>query len=251
MKKILVTGASGLLGSNICYLSRNSYKVYGTYSTNRINIEGTECLKLNITDKKAVEETIREIKPDILIHCAAIADMDFCEDNPNQAHKVHVEGTENLVNSLSSKSKFIYISTDNVYDGSIKLSSEEDKENPTNIYGLTKYKGELAVKENTDNYVLARTNIYGWNSHSNNHSFLEWIFNTLELGDKITIFKDVFYSPISVNHLSHLLLLCDEKNITGTYNISGRERISKLLFAQWVAEVFGFDSNFALYKKNI
>jgi dTDP-4-dehydrorhamnose reductase len=132
----------------------------------------------------------------------------------------------------------IYISTDAVFDGlSEKLYKEDDEVNPLNIYGKTKYEGETYVLRNTKNVVL-RTNIYGYNILDKN-SFGEWILSALRNGETISMFDDIYFSPILVNELALIMVQIIEKDLCGLFHICGSGSISKYDFGLTLKEIFG------------
>jgi len=135
--KILVTGGSGLLGSNLLRLYVKKHKVWGTYVKNRIRVRGAKLKKLDITDRKTVKKLFEWIKPNLVIHSAAVTDVDYCETNPLITRKVNVRGSINVAEMAEScGARLIHISTDMVFDGKKKgLYKETDKPKPVNVYG--------------------------------------------------------------------------------------------------------------------
>ncbi len=241
---MFVTGISGLLGSNLAYMASRGFEVYGSYNANPVNISGCTCFKLDITDRNRVLEAIDSIKPDLIIHCAANTNVDYCEMNSANAWNQNVVGSDNIAYASCRNNSFlIYISTDSVFDGANGNYTEEDLPNPVNYYALTKYKGECVLRRYDLDYLIARTNIYGWN-FLNKNSFAEWIIKSLQEQNKITLFKDVYFSPIFVNNLAEVLMDLYKKNVCGVYHISGSERCSKLRFGEIAAELFGLDASY-------
>ncbi len=238
--KVLVTGASGLLGSNISLQYADKHKIYAAYNTHHIKIRNCNMVKLDITDRNNVKVILDKIKPDLVIHCAAFTSVDMAENNYDLAYSINVNGTKNLVD-FSKGSKFIYISTDMVFDGTKSMFNEEDKPNPLNKYAKTKLLGEKETIKHP-NCIIARTNIYGW-SIEKKQSFSEWIINSLNRGEEITLFKDVYFTPIPVNNLADALFELAEQDAEGTYHIAGSQRCSKLNFGERLAEVFRLDKS--------
>lgn len=165
MKKVLVTGANGMLGQDLCLiLKENGYKVIPTVHTTANNE-----ICLDITDFSMVQSVLSEQKPDIVIHCAAYTNVDKAEEDYDTAHKINVNGTENIAKVCAENDiTLVYISTDYVFDGESKTALKPtDKINPINNYGLTKLLGEQAVRKYCKKYYIARTSwlygIYGTN----------------------------------------------------------------------------------------
>lgn len=244
MEKLFVTGVSGLLGSNIAFMASHNFEVYGSYNTNPVNIAGCKCFKLDLTGSAKVSEAIDAIKPDLIIHCAANTNVDYCEKNHSEAWNQNVIGTENIAFAADKNESFlIYISTDSVFDGLRGCYSEDDIPNPVNYYALTKLEGERILQESNLEYLIARTNIYGWN-FINKNSFAEWIIHSLQACNETTLFYDVFFSPILINNLIEFLFDLYDKDVRGVYHISGSERCSKLHFGEMIAEIFRLDSRY-------
>lgn len=239
-KNILITGISGQLGSNIAYLMYRQCKgrtleILGTYNEQEAY---SNYIKIKNINSVLSSESPR-YNPDLVIHCAALANVDICETNPNLAFKSNVLLTQKICD-LFPNSKIVYISTDNVYFGGDHIYFEEDLTKPKNNYGRTKLLGENIVKKICNNYLILRTNIYGWDNRAKSNSFLERIFRNFLTGQDNHLFYDVIYCPISINLLFELLFECLQSDIYGTYNIVGPS-ISKLDFGKIICKVFGFD----------
>ncbi|MCK4482941.1 SDR family oxidoreductase, partial [Candidatus Bathyarchaeota archaeon] len=161
MERLLITGASGLLGSEIVQLARKDYEVIPSHNTKLFH---SDSLRLDITDQKQVSSLFRQLKPDTVIHTAAETSVDRCEIQKELASKINVEGTGNVAVTCSKiNAKIVYISTDYIFDGEKRFYTEEDTPNPINHYGITKLKGERQVKKFCKNYVILRTSVlYGW-----------------------------------------------------------------------------------------
>lgn len=241
---ILVTGASGLLGANIVHTllqqhSRaNPVAVYGQHS---VVIPEASCQQADLTDAAAASALIESHRPAAVVHCAALTNVDKCQEEPELARRVHVDASRHLAEAVaSSKTPFVYISTDAVYPGDAGPYGETDATGPVNLYAETKLEGERAVQAVLPNALVVRTNIYGWNLQPK-QSLAEWILNRLIAGERVPGFVDVFFSPILVNDLAGLLIEMMDRGLRGVYNVAGSEGCSKYDFAVRLAERFGFD----------
>ncbi len=239
MTKILIIGATGMLGSSIM-LSKTLDDLWGTYLGGKP--KSRKILELDITDSQQVRSVIKEVSPAAIIHTAAITDVDLCENKPDFAQKVHVMGTKNLLSLAQElKSYFIYISTDAVFDGKEGNYAENHQVNPLNVYAKTKYEGEkITAKYNFSSVI--RTNIYGFNWLPKK-SIAEWILSTLRAGEKIDLFKDVLFSPILVNDLTEILLQLVHRELRGLYHVAGANSVTKLSFGMKIAEIFELSLN--------
>lgn len=243
--KILITGANGLLGSNLCSIYSKNNEVIATSNT-KPTFSNCFNYKLDITKPEELI-LIEKIKPYLIIHCAALVNVDYCEEHPEEAELVNTIGTKNIaLAAKKSGSYLIHISTDAIFDGQKGDYSEIDKPNPINIYARTKLEAEKEVQSIGDNYALVRTNIYGWNRKKNQKSLAEWMLDKLESREKMPAFKDVLYSPILVNNLAEAILELYGMRFNGIINIAGSESCSKLAFAYRLSEVFGLDKKLIL-----
>ncbi|MFW6130204.1 MAG: dTDP-4-dehydrorhamnose reductase [Atribacterota bacterium] len=237
-KNILIIGGSGLLGNKLrITLEKNGYKVFSTYYKNKI--DEVNNFFLDITDRKDVDYNLKKSNPDIIVHTAAYTNVDECEKNKDIAFKINVEGTKNLVDFAKRiDSKFVYISTDYVFDGMKGNYAEDDETNPVNYYGWTKLKGEQIISKGIDDFIIARTSvIYGVNKNN----FALWIINNLKNNKKINIVDDQFISPTYNVDLCEQLFSVINNNKCGIFHTAGGERISRYNFSIKLSEMFGFN----------
>jgi len=240
MKKLLITGISGLLGGCIAYVLRNKYAITGWYNAHGVSIPGVKALKIDITDEQLLKKAIAEDEPDIILHCASLTNVDYCEKNKAETKKINVGGTDNIVAACKHKDiKLVYISTDSVYDGKAGNYSESDPVSPCNYYAITKYEAEESVKKHK-NHLITRTNIFGWNIQ-NKQSLAEWILDNLGAGKCINGFKDAVFSSIYTIEFAKIMEQMLERNLAGIFNLGSRTSLSKFEFALLVAEVFNKD----------
>jgi len=167
MERLLLTGASGLLGSKIVELAREDYESIPLHNTKPLH---PNSLKLDITDQNQVFSLFSKLEPDIVIHTASETNVDKCEAQREQAWRINVEGTHNIAFACSKVgAKLVYISTDYVFDGEKGNYEEEDEPNPMDYYGVTKLEGENQVISHCKNYAILRTSVlYGWHPWKQN-----------------------------------------------------------------------------------
>lgn len=232
MKKILITGARGMLGQDLApILEDEGFEVIETSSKT-----------LDITNKNQVKKVIKEEKPDYVVHCAAYTDVDGAEENVEAATKINVEGTENIAKACRENgSTLIYISTDYVFDGEKKEPYlPTDKTNPLNIYGKTKLDGESAVQKLCEKYYITRTSwLYG-------HYGQNFVETMISLADKpeIKVVDDQIGCPTwTVDFSNALVDLIEEEPEYGVYHICGSGKTSWYGFAKEIFKLAGQKCN--------
>lgn len=242
MTKWLITGASGLLGHNMCeYLISHKHDVVGTYHDHKIDVDGVVNYKINLNDFDAVNKMIEEVKPDIIFHAAAMTNVDQCEKEPETTHRFHVSLSNEIAKSCKqNKIQLIYISTDQLWDGSKEFISEDKPTSPLNVYGQTKADSEESVLSYNSNTLILRTNFFGkgrpWRL-----SFSDWLKKELSAENQINGFSDIYYSPISIHHFIETAIQLADKNASGIFHLAGSEKISKHDFIISFAKAFNFD----------
>lgn len=246
MIRLFVSGTSGLLGSNLVETLKERFAILGSYANNPVRFKGIETVRVDILSTVDVERTINDFKPEVLIHCAAETRVDFCEDNPEEAFLINEKGTRIMASVAARRGiKMVYISTDSVFDGVRGGYREHDKPRPLNIYAKSKLAGEKAVVECCEDYLILRTNIFGWNIQPR-LTLAEWVFQNLSEGRRIPGFKDIFFSPLLVNDMALIIGDMLQKDLTGLYHVGARDRCSKFDFAERIARLFGLSEESVL-----
>ena len=235
--KILVTGASGLVGEQVLNAARNAgFEADGTcFRQDRKGL-----FRLDITDRNSVKRLVGRLNPDCIVHSAAMTNVDYCEGHKEEAWKVNVEGTRNLAESTNS-CKFIYISTDYVFDGRSGPYTEDSLPNPVNYYGKTKLEGEK-VASLTQDWIIARTTwIFDFSPDTKN--FVCRLADSLKKGRIVKVPNDQIANPTLSRNLAAVILKLIQLNFSGIINISGSTRIDKYGFACAVARHFSLDAS--------
>lgn len=232
MKKILVTGANGMLGHDLC----------PTLEDAGFDTVETDIDTLDITNLENTEQVLKREQPDIVVHCAAYTNVNKAEEDIDTAMKINANGTENLAKVCAEMDiPIVYISTDYVFDGTKKEAYlPYDKTNPINTYGLTKLKGEEAVQKYCKKFYIARTSwLYGL--HGKN--FVETM---LSLADKpeIKVVDDQIGCPTWTQELSDgITTLLTEEAPYGIYHICGTGKTSWYGFAKEIFNLAGIEVN--------
>jgi dTDP-4-dehydrorhamnose reductase len=244
--KILVTGASGLLGTKLCQIAlRKNHSVHAAYSQHKPSF-GTP-FELNILDQTALQQSFKRIQPEAVVHSAALTDVDKCEIDKELASKTNFEATANLANLCNKFGAFlVYVSTDYVFNGEKGMYSEKDPTDPINHYGITKLKGEEAV-QTLDNYCIARGSIiYGSTSATGKTNFALWLLEKLRKKEEAKTVTDQWNSPTLNVNMAEMIVEAVEKRKTGIFHMSGASRLSRIEFAQNLAETFNLDTKYII-----
>lgn len=227
---ILITGASGMLGSTLAFNLKDKFNVFGTGNSDFINAK-FNYLKFDLLSDD-FNELIKWSQPDLIIHCAALTDVDYCQSNPWEALNVNAYSVKKLINATQDFVKFIFISTDAVFPFKLHMAKENDFRSPENIYGKSKELGEYFLLNSNREYLILRTTIVGLNTYNFKKSFVEWILNSVRAKKTISLFDDVFFTPISIwDFISEIRFLIDNDFVDSkVLHISGSEVITKYDF---------------------
>lgn len=238
-KKVLVVGASGLLGSKLMEACKN-YEVYGTYCSHKL--KGKNFFPLDVTNRVDVFKLVEKIKPDVIFDVHSITDVDYCELHPEEAWLVNVDGTKNVAEaSKTYGAKFIFISSDYVFDGSKSNYTEKDKPKPINYYGKTKAIGEKVIEYLGLDYLIVRTTVLYGIGGLGKKPFVLWVLENLKVGKQINVVIDQFNNPTLADNLAEILVKLYEKDATGIFHVVGKDNVSRYELALKTAEVFDLD----------
>jgi dTDP-4-dehydrorhamnose reductase len=231
--RILVLGSSGRAGGYLLpHLLSCEYEVFGLSRR-----EGDD-FHADLTDLDQVSLVLNKVRPDTIVNLAAQTNIDECEKFPQNAYLANVKIVENLVRWIENNGNschLVQLSTDHIYDS--PGPHKEDDIALINYYGFSKYAGELVAEK--VNSTILRTNFFGRIQSPDKSSFSDWLVDSLIKRKAITVFDDVYFSPLSLQHLSKLLELVILKRQKGTFNLGSKEGMSKADFAFKLAEVLG------------
>lgn len=240
MKRILVTGVSGFLGRYVALALKDHYAVLGTYHSQAIVLDKCELTRLDLIEAEAVRSTCREFRPDVVVHTAALGDVDACERHPDAARRVNVQGTEAIAQGAAAVgARLIHISTDQVYDGGKRYYDETDVPRPLMVYGWTKLEGEQRAAAICHETVILRLALmYGWGT-SSRLNFVDWLVQRLQTGQEVPLFVDQYRTPLYVVQASEAIgRLIEAPGVRGTFNLGGGERINRYAFGLRFCEAF-------------
>lgn len=239
MKKILITGAGGLLGCSLVPLLQTfPFDIVTVTLNSRLDNNHN----IDLTDFKNVNAFLNNIKPDVIINLAALTNIDKCEKNPNLAYLTNVKIVENFVNSIkynNLKTHFIQFSTDHLY--STSGFNNEKNIKIINYYSLSKYSAEIAASQ--INSTIIRTNFFGLSRSKNKSSFSDKAIHSLKNNIEIKLFDDVYFTPLSINKLCELVKHIIINPKYGTFNIGSKEGMTKLDFVLKFAKILQLSVN--------
>jgi dTDP-4-dehydrorhamnose reductase len=237
--KLLITGASGLLGINLAVEAMREHEVIGV-DRGRLKSAPFPVVRADLTHRNEMDSIIDSIRPDWLVNCAALANLEQCEEQPGQAKILNTDLPGELAAACAKRNIcFVHISTDSVFDGTQEAAyTEEDEPNPPGVYSQTKLDGERAVQGLNPQAMIARVNFYGW-SLAGRRSLGEFFVANLSEERNVSGFTDVIFCPMFVNDTTRLLLEMLRKNLSGLYHVVGPQPMSKYKFGVEVARTFG------------
>jgi len=238
MARLLITGVSGLLGINLAEEKISTHEVIGV-DRGKLKSAPFKVLKADLLAADTVARVLDEAQPSWVVNCAAMADIDECEDNPELAGLLNTELPYRLAKACYARGvKLVHLSTDAVFDWQRDgFYTEEDIVNPNGIYALTKYKGERAVLTENPDAIVARVNFYGW-SLSGRRSLAEFFYNNLTNNKSMSGFTDAIFCPMLVNDTARVLVKMLQKGLSGLYHLVGPQAMSKYQFGVELARKF-------------
>ena len=246
-KKILITGANGLLGQKTTELFRHETQhevILTDLHDNAYESRGFDYFPMDITKKEEVKDAVKKYLPDIIINTAAYTNVDGCETDRELSWKVNVDAVKHfIIASRVNSSKIIHISTDYIFDGKSGNYSETSKPNPLSYYGKSKLAAENALVTSGIDFAIIRTMIIYGTGKNLRPNFAVWLINMLSEKNTVTIVDDQFGMPTMVDDLGWALVKMVDLNKSGIYNVCGSEYLSRYEFAVKLAEIFGFNEN--------
>ena len=240
--KILITGGTGLLGKALVASADSSYEIVCTFVGDYQILDTQQIIykKLDIRDKEGYFQLLRDFRPEVTIHAAGISNPDYVEKNNKQAWEINVGGTQNIIKVCEElASKFIYISSNAIYSGTIAPYREEDKADPVNYYGKIKLECEEITKESNVIWAIVRPILmYGWNYAFERPNIVTTGIARLRKKEKFFVYDDVYYNPLYYYSCAEAIRKIIEKNKFEVFNVAGKDRLSIYGLMKAVAEVF-------------
>jgi dTDP-4-dehydrorhamnose reductase len=244
-RRALITGMGGFLGSNLgLHLDRAGWEVWGSWHAQDPALPGVRARHLDVCLPGPVGELMEESKPDLVFHLAAIADPDACADDEAAARQINVQGTKIVATAARlAGARLVFLSTDQVFDGSRALWSESDAPSPLGAYGRSKRDAEaMAFEAGGDSTLVVRLALtYGWGrGAARGRNFAEKWLRTLLTGGRQRAFTDQWRTPIYGVDACEALRLGAEQGWRGLLHLAGPERVTRHDFAVRLAREFHF-----------
>jgi dTDP-4-dehydrorhamnose reductase len=239
-----VAGASGLLGANfvLAALARGLPTAIVIHRC-PCSFPGATAVAVDLTQVGAAERLCQSLRPQWVVNCAALTNVDWCEAHAEQAWQVNVEMPRRLAGAARSVgARFVYVSTDAIFDGKVGDYTECDSPAPVNIYARTKWEGENASLEAAPATLVVRTNLFGWNLQDK-VSVAEWMVNRLRAGIPVPAFEDVIFSPLLANDLSEVILDLITADAQGIFHVGATDACTKWEFARLLADTFELEES--------
>jgi len=238
----LITGANGFLGANAARTLGSRAEVVGLLRDPSSAPWCTETVIADLLDPTSLAQAVESAQPDVVLHCAALADHGECERDEELALRMNAGASGVLaLAARENGSRFIQISTDAVFSGDRGWYAEDDAVSPTSAYGRSKAAGEEAVLGSHAEAVIARTNFFGW-SPSGQRSILEFFVRELEAGKRVPGYVNYTVTSLLVEDVVESIELIVESGETGVFHVVARDAVAKADFGRLVADEFGFDA---------
>jgi dTDP-4-dehydrorhamnose reductase len=225
MKKLLVTGASGFLGWHLCRLAQKTWQVYGICHSQAIDLPHIPSIPLDLTDLAALKTQFHTLKPDAIIHTAAISSPNACQENPTLSYDINVSTSWHLAElSAAAQIPYIFTSSEQVFNGLNPPYRETDPVCPINQYGEQKAAAEVGILERHPAATVCRMPLmYGVAPRP---SFIQSFIETLKSGQPLNLFTDEIRNPVSGTAAAQGILMALEQ-VTGYLHLGGKERLSR------------------------
>ena len=251
MKKVVITGSNGLLGQKLVklFLSKLTYEIHAlSRGENRLhNKEGYTYYNIDLLVKPDLLKVLDQIRPDVIIHTAAMTNVDACEVQQEECDHMNIEVVENILSYCKGRAVYlVHLSTDFIFDGNKgDVYKEDDMAHPVNYYGLSKWKSEIMIEASKVDCAILRTIlVYGLVDDHDRSNIVLWVKNSLENEKDIYVVTDQLRMPTYAEDLAEACWLAVESRAKGVYNVSSNELMSIYDIALSIADAFGLDKKY-------
>ncbi len=239
---VLITGGSGLLAVNWALAVRDRYAVTLGLHQREIRLSGVATTPLDLESETALRQSLEDLRPGLVVHTAGLTSVEECEADPDLARRVNTELAQHVALACARLDlPLVHISTDHLGAGDAAMVDETAPVQPLNMYAHSKAEAETRVLEAHSGALVVRTNFFGWGT-AYRRSFSDLIIDNLRAGEALTLFEDVFYTPILIGVLVRAAHDLVAQGVCGIVNLVGDERVSKYDFGRQVARSFDLDA---------
>ena len=236
--RVVLTGGSGLLSLNWACAVRDKWEVILGTHLHTVELAGTTPYKLSMETTEQLITQLKQLSPDLVVHTAGLTNVDLCEKDPVQAHQVNAKVAQNVALAAERRGiSLIHISTDQIFADNNSLYREDAPPQPLNEYGRSKLLAEEWVLQACPHALILRTNFFGW-GYAQRQSFSAWIIYNLRAGKPLSLFDDIYFTPILADSLALAVHELSARGASGVFNLVGDERMSKYEFALSLAKHF-------------
>jgi len=238
-RKLIVTGASGFLGWNLCQEAKDIWEIYGTVFSHPVTIDGIKIVRINLTDYKSLRNSFQEIRPDAVIHTAAAADPNYCQTHREESRKINLDASLYIAGLCADyKIPCVFTSTDSVFNGLTPPYKEDAPVSPINIYGEHKALAEEGMFRRYPETAVCRMPLMFGLPSPASASFIQPMIKAMREGAELRLFTDEYRTPVSGKTAARGLLLALEK-VKGIIHLGGKERISRYDFGKLMRNLLG------------
>ncbi len=240
MKKLLLTGASGFLGWNVCHFAHPDWRIIGTFWQNKAGIHvKTEALQVDLRDKDQVWKAIKQVKPDAVFHLAASSNTNYCEQHPEETREVNVEASANIAEMCDDrKVRLLFTSSEQIFDGTKNCYVESDLPAPRNEYGKQKLEAEQMIRERHPGSAIVRIAVMFGKASQVGKSFLQQWLESWQTFLPVTAFHDEIRSFLSGRSAVQGLFTLLDQDACGIFNLAGDAPLSRYEFALLAKDIF-------------
>lgn len=239
-KKILITGIVSLLGKYLAQILHQQFTTIGTTHKIQTGQPLFKILSVDITNQNTVKRVINLVEPDVVIHLAALSNIDYCERHPKEAYRVNVMGTQNIVRALAgSKTHLVFVSSSMIFDGQQSTYSETDTSNPLNTYGKTKVAAENIIRNSSLAFTIVRCcTFFGWPPSHVRDNDVTYYLKHLAKTAPLYLVNDRYFNPVYTHRVAVAVKKIIDKGHCGIFHIAGKDKITRFTFVQTLIKAF-------------
>ena len=246
---VLITGATGMLGSYLSFFLSKYFNIYSTSSSELGYKNFEKFFKFDLNNQN-YDKLVEWSQPEIIIHCGAITDLNYCEKNIDKTIEINSNSVYKFLKTGTS-AKIIFISSDAVFSQNSHMKNESLPIEGLNVYGKSKVLGEKYLLNSLQKHLVLRTTLIGKNMLVKKNSFVEWVYYSITEKKDVALFDNVYFTPITIWHFAEEIKFLIEKNAVGLFHLIGSKKISKYDFGVLLCKKLKLSLNFIKRKKYV